>query len=91
MIAKKRNREKMENRSIYIIEFIIGFILAGISIFILLTVFFCTSFMQLYCDILFPFKSLDLYYGLAFSIIALSIGLTLIINRYYRLKRMIII
>ncbi len=91
MIAKKRNREKMENRSIYLIEFIIGFILAGISIFILLTVFFCTSFMQLYCDILFRAKSLDLYYGLAFSIIALSIGLTLIINRYLRLKRMIII
>ena len=91
MLAKKRNREKMENRSIYIIEFIIGFILTGISIFILLTVFFCTSFMQLYCNILFPSKSLSLYYGSTFSIIALSIGLTLIINRYSRLKRMRII
>ncbi len=87
MIAKKRNREKMENRSIYIIEFIIGFILAGISIFILLTVFFCTSFMQLYCDILFRAKSLDLYYGFFLSSIVLSIGLILIADEYLRFKR----
>ena len=53
MLAKKRNREKMENRSLYIFEFIIGFILAGIGIFVMLTVLFCTGYMQLFCDILF--------------------------------------
>lgn len=95
ILEKKRSGERMERRrnlqTFYIIEFIIGFILAGIGIFVILTVFFCTTFMQLYCDLLFPAQSFDVFYGLHLSIIALSIGLTLIIDGYLRFKRIRII
>jgi hypothetical protein len=90
LLEKKRSEERMEsriNQGLYIIEFIIGFILAGIGIFVILTILFCTGFMQLYCDILFPFKSLSIYYGVLFSTMALSIGLALIIDGFLRFKR----
>ena len=95
ILEKKRSSERMEStrkhQSLYIIEFIIGFSLAGIGILVILTVFFCTTFMQLYCDLLFPAQSFDVFYGLHLSIIALSIGLTLIIDGYLRFKRIRII
>jgi hypothetical protein len=79
--------ENFSNRNIYLIEFIIGFILVGIGIFVYLTVLFCRGFMQLYCDILFRAKSLDLYYGLFLSIMVISIGFILITDEYLRFKR----
>jgi hypothetical protein len=79
--------ENFSNRNIYLIEFIIGFILVGIGLFVYLTVLFCRGFMQLYCDILFRAKSLDLYYGFFLSSIVLSIGLILIADEYLRFKR----
>jgi len=37
--------ENFSNRNIYLIEFIIGFILVGIGIFVYLTVLFCRGFI----------------------------------------------
>ena len=79
--------ENFSNRNIYLIEFIIGFILVGIGIFVYLTVLFCRGFMQLYCDILFPLKSLSVFYGLFLSIMVISIGFILITDEYLRFKR----
>ncbi len=79
---------RKKHQGLHIIEFILGFILAGIGIFVMLTVLFCTGFMQQYCVILFPFRSLDVINGLLYSIITLSIGPTLIIDGYSRFKRL---
>ena len=81
----------MENRralqSVYIIEFLIGFLLAGISLFVILTILFYTGFMQLYYEMLFPHNGLYVLNGFYYSVIVLSIGLSLIIDGYLRLKR----
>lgn len=79
--------ENHNNRYISLIEFLIGFTLAGIGLFVYLTVLFCRGFMQLYCDILFPLKSLSVFYGLYLSIIVLSTGIILIFDGYIRFKR----
>lgn len=79
--------ENLNNRYISLIEFLIGFILVGIGIFVYLTVLFCRGFMQLYCDILFPLKSLSVIYGFYLSIAMLSIGFILIYDGYIRFKR----
>ena len=77
----------IESQRLYIVEFAIGFILVVSSIFVLLTVLFCTSFMRLFCDILFPYKSLEMLVGFSFTIPGLTIGLILIIDGYLRFRR----
>lgn len=80
-------KEVKESRSIYVIEFIIGFILSGIGALVLLPFFLHTGFMLLYFNILYPFRWVELLYGLCFSFLALSIGPGLMIEGYSRFKK----